>query len=122
MSDLSDRNNPSRQFYDMLLSNCTGHLQRLLTQCRALRGDLPEREAERVIMAWIKHGVTSPYVCQQCGYDMRATPERCPECGCVCGRTEVDLARPHPLQISSKFNPATLKPLLHGQGESGRGR
>jgi hypothetical protein len=44
----------------------------------ALAGVLPARYAIRRRRSGVRQGI-----CRECGYDLRATPERCPECGAI---------------------------------------
>jgi hypothetical protein len=61
--------NPSYQSWDLLLPLWAPAT--LLAALPAARGFRTMRRRSR----------RSPYACRHCGYDLRATPDRCPECG-----------------------------------------
>ena len=46
----------------------------------ALFGTLPVWTAGRWLRSRVRH---RPGYCENCGYDLRATPDRCPECGTI---------------------------------------
>jgi hypothetical protein len=46
----------------------------------AVTAVLPLRWAVRFLARW-RAKRQRPGICRRCGYDLRATPERCPECG-----------------------------------------
>jgi 4-amino-4-deoxy-L-arabinose transferase-like glycosyltransferase len=46
----------------------------------------PLYSAGRIIIRWKRR---RPGLCTSCGYDLRATPDRCPECGTIAPKKEI---------------------------------
>jgi hypothetical protein len=63
------------------------------------------------VMMWIFHWLTRREerlmgVCRHCGYDLRATRDRCPECGTVPGKPERSADRPSPATNRIRRSPS----------------
>lgn len=53
----------------------------------------------------------TPGLCLSCGYDLRGSPDRCPECGRAIERVEA----PHPTQTALDEKRVILRNLKHNQ-------